>query len=98
MHNPKGPGNGQNSQSRQKTDPHEARRQEALAALKRVEDESETITSSTFVRMAQRAKGHFSAEDKNQDDRIEVLGTRIGRAAGLIFAVGLMIYLAVTYL
>lgn len=79
-------------------DPHEEKRMEALRALKRVEDESETIAGSTFVRMAQRAKGHFGAADKDQIDPVEVLGTRIGRGAGALFALGLIIYLIVTYL
>ncbi len=40
----------------------------------------------------------MSAADKNEDDQIEVWGTRIGRGAGLVFAIGLVIYLVVTYL
>lgn len=82
----------------QKKHPKEEQREEALKALDRVQAESETIVGSTFVRMADRAKDHLSAADKDEDDQIEVWGTRIGRAAGVIFAVGLVIYLAVTYL
>ena len=48
--------------------------------------------------MAERAKDHMSAADKDDDDHIEVWGTRIGRGLGLIFAVCLVIYLVVTYL
>ncbi len=77
---------------------NDKKREEALQALDRVQAESETITGSTFVRMAERAKGHMSASDKEEDDRIEVWGTRIGRAAGLVFAIGLVIYLVITYL
>jgi len=73
-------------------------REEALAALDRVEAESETIVGSTFARMANRARDHLSAADKDEDDRIEVLGTRIGRSLGVLFAIGLVIYLWVTYL
>ncbi|MBO6506938.1 MAG: hypothetical protein JJ866_09875 [Roseibium sp.] len=80
-----------------KSDPHDAKRDEALKAIKRVEAESETVAGSTFVRMADRAKSHMSAADKDEDDRIEVWGTRIGRGLGLIFFVGLVIYLLVTY-
>jgi hypothetical protein len=80
-----------------RTDPNDQKRDEALNAIKRVEAESETLVGSTFVRMADRAKGHMSAADKDEDDRIEVWGTRIGRAAGAIFFVGLVIYLFVTY-
>ncbi|WP_299478306.1 hypothetical protein [uncultured Roseibium sp.] len=81
-----------------KKHPKEQQREEALRSLDRVQAESETIVGSTFVRMADRAKGHLSAADKDEDDQIEVWGTRIGRTAGLIFAIGLVIYLAVTYL
>lgn len=81
-----------------KKHPKEQQREEALKALDRVQAESETIVGSTFVRMADRAKGHLSAADKDKDDQIEVWGTRIGRGAGVIFAIGLVIYLAVTYL
>lgn len=81
-----------------KKHPKEQQREEALRSLDRVGAESETIVGSTFVRMADRAKGHLSAADKDEDDQIEVWGTRIGRGAGLIFAVGLVIYLVVTYL
>ncbi|WP_269585090.1 hypothetical protein [Roseibium sp. Sym1] len=78
--------------------PKEKQREEALHALDRVEAESETIVGSTFVRMADRAKKHMSAADKDENDEIEVWGTRIGRGLGLVFAIGLVIYLAVTYL
>ncbi|QDG75439.1 hypothetical protein [Labrenzia sp. PHM005] len=74
------------------------RRDDALKAIDRVQSESETVGTSSFVRMAERAKDHMSAADKDDDDHIEVWGTRIGRGLGLIFAVCLVIYLVVTYL
>jgi len=77
--------------------PKEKQRREALHTLDRVGAESETVAGSTFVRMAERAKSHMSAADKEEDDRIEVWGTRIGRTLGLLFAIGLVIYLLVTY-
>ena len=73
-------------------------RDEALRAIDRAQAESETVVGSTFVRMADRARDHMSAADKDADDHIEVWGTRIGRSLGLMFAIGLVIYLAVTYL
>jgi len=76
----------------------EKEREEALKTLKRVETDSETVFGSTFVRMADRAKDHLNAADKDEDDRIEVWGTRIGRGAGAVFALGLVIYLIITYL
>ena len=78
--------------------PKEKRQEEALKAIDRVQAESETVVGSTFVRMADRAKDHLGAADKDENDQIEVWGTRIGRIAGAVFAVGLVIYLAVTYL
>jgi uncharacterized membrane protein len=78
--------------------PKEKQREEALQALDRVGAESETVAGSTFVRMADRARNHLGAADKDEDDRIEVWGTRIGRVLGLLFAIGLVIYLVSTYL
>ena len=40
---------------------------------------------------------HFLARDNAEDDAIEVLGKRIGRALGLIAFVGLAVYLFVAY-
>ncbi|TYC70145.1 hypothetical protein FMN63_09595 [Stappia sp. BW2] len=77
--------------------PKEKLRKEALHTLDRVNAESETVAGSTFVRMADRAKNHLSAADKDEDDRIEVWGSRIGRGLGVVFAIGLAIYLLVTY-
>ncbi|WP_420339543.1 hypothetical protein [Roseibium sp.] len=84
------------SMSKHKAD--QQRRDEALRAIDRAQAESETVVGSTFVRMADRARDHMSAADKDADDHIEVWGTRIGRSLGLMFAIGLVIYLAVTYL
>lgn len=81
-----------------KLEEQEKKQQEALRAIDRVQAESETIVGSTFVRMADRAQKHMSAADKNADDPVEVWGTRIGRTAGLIFAIGLVIYLFKSYL
>ncbi len=77
---------------------NEEQRVEALKALDRVAAESETVASSSFARMAERAKDHMSAADKDDEDEIEVWGTRIGRTLGLCFAIGLVIYLFATYL
>ncbi|MBB4303620.1 hypothetical protein GGD81_002667 [Rhodobium orientis] len=75
----------------------EARRREADAALKRVEREAETIGSSSYTRVARQAADHFSGKDADAGDRIEVWGRRIGRIAGLIFFIGLVLYLVATY-
>lgn len=73
------------------------RQREAKAALNRLDQQTETLGSSAFARMADKAAGHFSAQDRDKDDKIELWGTRIGRIAGLIFAIGLVIYLIRTY-
>ncbi|GGB38194.1 hypothetical protein GCM10011316_07800 [Roseibium aquae] len=79
-------------------DPHKEKTRQALDDIKRVQAESETVLGSTFTRMADRAQKHMSAADKDANDPIEVLGTRIGRSAALVFFIGLIIYLAATYL
>ncbi len=78
-------------------DKDEQRRREAEDALKRVERDSETFGTSTFARVARQTKDHFSATDGDHDDPIERWGTIIGRSAGLVFAIALVIYLIVTY-
>ncbi len=82
--------------SRHKRD--QDRRDDAHRAIDRVSAESETIAGSTLARMAKRAQDHLGAADADSNDQVEVWGTRIGRIAGVIFAVGLLIYLFVTYL
>lgn len=76
----------------------EERMREARRALEAVDRDSETIGRSAFVRAADKARGHFMARDKAEEDTIELWGSRIGRLAGLAFAIALVIYLAVTYL
>lgn len=78
-------------------DLHDEQEREAKASLDRLSAESETLGSSAFARMAERAKGHFSAEEIDSDDKIELWSTRIGRVLGLLFAIGLVIYLFRTY-
>lgn len=79
-------------------DRQEEKREEALRAIDRATVESETITGSTLARMAQRAQDHLAGADADETDRIEVWGRRIGRTAGFLFAIGLVIYLVTTYL
>ena len=74
-----------------------AQAEEARKALARAQAESETLLGSATRRMASHARDHLGGADKDQDDRIEVWGTRIGRSLGLVFAAGLLIYLFVTY-
>nr|WP_321442895.1 hypothetical protein [uncultured Cohaesibacter sp.] len=78
-------------QSRESRDA--ARRLEAERALKRADMDSEAIGTSTLARAAGRAKGHLSGNDVDPNDPIEVWGTRIGRGAGAIFAIILVLWL-----
>ncbi|WP_319533769.1 hypothetical protein [uncultured Cohaesibacter sp.] len=78
-------------QTRQQRD--EARQREAEQALSRVEMEGEALGASSFARSANKAKGHFTAQDVDPDDPVEKWGTRIGRGAGAIFAIILVIWL-----
>ena len=66
--------------------------------LERVAQESETVGTSSFKRVADRVKDHMEASDAPDDDPIEVWGTRIGRGLGLIFFVFLVFYLTITYI
>jgi len=66
--------------------------------LERVAQESETIGTSSVKRVAERVKGHLSAEDTDENEWAELWGKRIGRTLGLVFVVVLIIYLLRTYI
>ena len=70
---------------------------EAKRILERVAQDSETVGASSMRRIAERVKGHVSAEDADQNEWAELWGTRIGRVLGAIFFVVLVIYLFRTY-
>ncbi len=72
--------------------------EESKRILERVERDSETIGTSSFVRAARKTRNHFMAGDPAKEDPIEVWGTRIGRFLALIGFVVLVIYLYYTYL
>lgn len=44
---------------------------------------------------ARRTGAHLAAQDADQDDRIELWGTRIGRMLGLVITLGLFVWLIV---
>lgn len=71
--------------------------EESQKILDRVARESETVGTSSFVRTADRVRGHFNADDADHDKWAEVWGTRIGRVLGILFFIGLVIYLFRTY-
>jgi len=46
-------------------------------------------------RGAERARGHLAADDADQNDWIEIWGTRIGRALGMVAIVAFLVWLAI---
>ena len=64
--------------------PEDERQREARAILERVRLETEPQVGAHSQAMFLRTREHFLARDVDQKDRIEVLGTRIGRLAGLV--------------
>ena len=50
------------------------------------------------TRGADRVRGHLGASDADQTDAIEVWGTRIGRALGLVVFVALVGWLVLSFL
>lgn len=67
----------------------EERADEARRALRRVERDSETLGTSSFV----RAADHFTAKDADQDDPAELWGKRVGRAFAVVAFVALAVWL-----
>ena len=73
------------------------RRTESEAILKRLREETDIQVGGTTARMLSNTRGHFSADDADPNDRIEVIGTRIGRALGLVGFVVLVFLFVQTY-
>jgi len=69
---------------------------EAKRILKRLESETETFGHSAMVRASDGLKSSLKG-DADPGDRIEVLGTRIGRAMGLVAFAALAAFLVFTY-
>lgn len=74
------------------------RQRESEAILTRIRQETEPQTGAGVERMVTGARRHFLAADADQSDRIDVVGTRIGRLAGFGFFLFLVGSLVVTYL
>lgn len=71
----------------------DARRQaESKRILDRIEREE---AHSVLSRATAGVRRHVTAKDGEAEDRIDQLGTRIGRALGLILTAGLIIWLVV---
>lgn len=71
---------------------------ESKRILERVAQESEIVGTSSVKRVAERVKGHLSAQDADENEWAELWGKRIGRALGAVFAVVLLVYLIKTYI
>jgi len=66
---------------------------ESRRILERVERETTPGGTSAVTRAARNARDHVTAADADRSDPIEYWGTRIGRALGLLIALGLMVWL-----
>jgi hypothetical protein len=66
---------------------------ESRRIIERVARETDPGGTSFIARTAKGAHDHITAADADRSDPIEYWGTRIGRALGLIIAIGLLIWL-----
>lgn len=74
-----------------------SRQTESRRILERVAHDSRggLAGASVMARVVERSKSHLAAGDADQDDQIELWGTRIGRVLGLAFVIGLAVWLIV---
>lgn len=70
---------------------------ESKRILERVAQESETVGTSSTKRVAERMKGHLSADDIGENQWAELWGTRIGRILGAVFLIVLIVHLLQSY-
>lgn len=71
----------------------EPRQREARRIIDRIERETDPGGTGIVSRTMRRAEDHFGAADADRDDPIEVWGTRIGRAVGLVLTLALLAWL-----
>lgn len=64
---------------------------ESRRILNRVGAESEATMAQ---RVKRRVSDHMTARDAPEDDWVEVWGSRIGRSLGVLFFLGLVVWLA----
>lgn len=64
---------------------------ESRRILNRVGAESEATMAQ---RVKRRVSDHMAARDAPEDDWVEVWGSRIGRVLGVLFFLGLVVWLA----
>ena len=63
---------------------------ESLRILDRVARESAADGASFMVRSTNRVRDHLNANDVDPDDRIEIIGTRIGRTIGFLITLAII--------
>ncbi len=66
---------------------------ESRRILERIARETDPSGTSFVARAVKDAHDHVTATDADRSDPIEYWGTRVGRALGLLLAIGLMIWL-----
>lgn len=74
---------------------HDARQRESRRIIERVAREAESGGQTVIDRAARRARDHVTAADVDPRDPVEYWGTRIGRALGVLLAIGLIVWLAI---
>lgn len=67
--------------------------EEARRELKRLSEEGGLFSTPTLKTKTKSLRGHFAASDADQDDAIEVWGTRIGRGLAAVAFILLAIWL-----
>jgi len=68
---------------------------DARRELERLKEEGGLFATPTMKSRAQSVRGHFAATDADQNDAVEVWGTRIGRGLGAVALVLLASWLIV---
>jgi hypothetical protein len=66
---------------------------EARRDLEKLSQEGGLLNTPKLKSKAGSVRGHLSASDADQEDRIEVWGTRIGRWLSVVVFIGLAIWL-----
>ena len=79
-----------------KTDREESEHErESRRILKGIASETAVSGNSFVNRMAKRTQDHMNAADTDQSDRIEYIGTRIGRVLGPVIAIALVVWFVI---
>jgi hypothetical protein len=69
------------------------RHAESRKILDRVAREAGSDAPTFLGGAARRTREHMAARDADQEDRIELWGTRVGRTLGLVITLGLFVWL-----